>query len=634
MRQALRGDASVVSCQRLRAADGAVKARFGQFEVDLDARELRKAGIRIKIHEQPFQVLEALLERPGEVVSRDELRHRIWPENTFIDFDQSLNKAVNRVRAALGDNAANPRFVETLSRRGYRLLVPVERPEPAVTSTIVAAAPDPVATGVARRRWLSAAVVAIVLVAAFALWSVAQPAQIRSLVVLPLTNLSGDREQEYFVDGITEAITTELASIPGLRVVSTTSAMQYKAAKKPLPVIARDLRVDGVIEGSLLRTGNRMRMLLKLIEARSDRPLWAETYDVDAGDVLRLQNNVVRQVASEIRLKLNPEKRGHPPPSRRIEPAALDAYLRGYALAQLRTEPELKRSIVYFQQAIAADPGYARAYAGLGISYQFLVSYGLFPAREGYRRQVEAAGKALELDSTMAEAHNLLALAKLYGDWDWPAAQKSYKRAIDLSPSHAVNHQRYALALMWMGRFDDALTEITVAQELDPLAVIHKLNEGEIYYNGRQYDRATEQCRRAVEADPKFFGSWAFLGLSCVAKGGYDEGTRALQHAVGLGGAPETRSKLGYALAKSGRVKDALHIADELTSMHPRYPSAYEAAIVYAGLGDKERAFEWLKKSYDAHSRQMVYLGVTPMLDSLRSDPRFTALVNQVGLVR
>jgi TolB-like protein/DNA-binding winged helix-turn-helix (wHTH) protein/tetratricopeptide (TPR) repeat protein len=610
-----------------------VKARFGQFEADLDARELRKGGIRIKIHEQPFQVLEALLERPGEVVSRDELRHRIWPENTFVDFDQSLNKAVNRVRTALGDNAANPRFVETLSRRGYRLLVPVERSEPAVPAP-VAAGPDPVRTGVPWRLWLAAGTVVIALAGAFTFWSVARPARIRSLVVLPLTNLSGDREQEYFVDGITEAITTELASIPGLRVVSTTSAMQYKAAKKPLPAIARDLRVDGVIEGSLLRTGNRMRMLLKLIEARSDRPLWTETYDVDAGDVLRLQNEVVRQVASEIRLKLNPEKQRHPPPSRRIQPAALDAYLKGYALAQLRTEPGLKKSIEYFEQAIAADPGYARAYAGLGISYQFLVTYNLFPATEGYRRQMEAARKALELDSTMAEAHSLLGVAKLYGEWDWRAAEKYYKRAVELTPSHAMNHQRYALGLMWMSRFDDALTEIRLAQEMDPLAVIHKLNEGEIYYNARQYERATEQCRRAIETDPKFFASWTFLGLSYVARGMYEDGTRALEQAASRGAGPETSGKLGYALARSGRVKEALRIAGELRSMHPRYPSAYDVAVIYAGLGDKDRALEWLNKSYDEHSRPMVYLGVTPLLDSLRSDPRFSALINNVGLVK
>ena len=242
-----------------------MNVRFGQFEVDLNARELRKAGIRIKIHEQPFQVLEALLERPGEVVTRDELQHRIWPGNTFVDFEQSLNKAVNRVRAALGDNAANPRFIETLSRRGYRLLVPVERHQPAPANP---PPPEPVR---GRRKWLAWVAVlagAMAIASAFAVWPTLRPSQIRSLVVLPLANLSGNADQDYFVDGITEALTTELAGIPGLRVVSTTSAMHYKGAKKPLQVIARELRVDGVIEGSLLRTSNRMRLLLKLIEAR------------------------------------------------------------------------------------------------------------------------------------------------------------------------------------------------------------------------------------------------------------------------------------------------------------------------------------------------------------------------------
>jgi TolB-like protein/DNA-binding winged helix-turn-helix (wHTH) protein/Flp pilus assembly protein TadD len=608
-----------------------VNVRFGQFEVDLDARELRKAGIRIKIHEQPFQVLEALLERPGELVTRDELRHRIWPEDTFVDFDQSLNKAVNRVRTALGDNAANPRFVETLSRRGYRLLVPVERHKP------LAAEPrqeEPVRPRWKWIAWVAVLAGALAIVAAYALRPTPPQTPIRSLVVLPLTNLSGNAGQDYFVDGITEAITTELAGIPGLRVVSTTSAMQYKAAKKPLPVIASDLRVDGVIEGSLLLTSGRMRLLLKLIDARSERPVWTKTYEVDTGDVLRLQNDVARLLASEIHLELNPERPQQPAHLRRIDPVALDAYLKGHSLAQRRTEQALNESIEHFHRAIAADPEYARAYAGLGIACQLQITYHFLPAREGYRKQVAAATKALDLDDGLAEAHMLLAAAKHIADWDWTAAEKHFKRAIQLSPSYARNHQWYALALMSNGQFDKALAEIRIAQELDPLSVVYRMNEGEIYYNRRDYDGAIRHSRRAIEYDPTFFGSHVVLGISYVGKGMYNEGIQALEAAVSRGGGPKSRSKLGYALAKAGKVAEALKIVEDLKSTNAKYPFAYDIAVIYAGLGDKENAFQWLTKCYEERSSSMTGLGVTPVLDGLRSDPRFTALVNKVGLVR
>jgi TolB-like protein/DNA-binding winged helix-turn-helix (wHTH) protein/Flp pilus assembly protein TadD len=607
------------------------KARFGHFEADLQARELRKGGIRIKIHEQPFQILEALLERPGEIVTREELRQRVWADNTFVDFDQSLNKAINRVRAALGDNAANPRFIETLSRRGYRLLVPVERPEapaPAVAFAVTNSMRS-------RRKSLpllcGGTVAAVAAIAgAITLWPTAKPSSIRSLVVLPLTNLSGHADQDYFADGVTEAITTELASIPGLRVVSTTTAMQYKRNRKSLPGIARALGVDAVIEGSLLRTGDRVRVLLKLIEAESERPLWAETYDMDVADILRLQDDVVRLVAAEIRVQVNPQRRRQA--ARRVDPAALDHYLKGYSLAQLRTEQALHKSIEHFQQAIAVDPDYARAYVALGNSYALLIAYHLIPSQEAYRRLKAAATRAIELDETLGEAHMLLAGAKLYSEWDWPAAEKLFRHTLQLNPSSAVARQRYGGALAWMGRSDEALAEIRWAQELDPLSLTYRINEGQTYYHRRDFRRATELLRQTVERDPKHFNAWLCLGLSYVAEGIYDEGVRAMRNAVALAPGPHTRSSLAYALAKSGRKEEALGFIGELESGQLAYGSAYNIAVVYAGLGDKDRAFEWLNKGYEERSRYMMYLRVDPVMDNLRSDPRFAALLNKVGL--
>lgn len=610
------------------------KARFGQFEVDLGSRELRKAGIRIKIHEQPFQVLEALLQRPGEIVTRDELRRRMWPDATFVDFDQSLNKAVNRLRAALSDNAANPRFIETLSRRGYRLLVPVEPCEGHASTSAVPVSSEAAPSHLRYRRWVLACflVGAVAVTAAVSLWFTARRAPIKSLVVLPLTNLSGDPGEEYFVDGMTDSITTELARIPGLRVVSTTSAMHYKAAKKPLPIIARELRVDGVIEGTLRRTGKRIRMSLKLVEAASDHPLWVESYETDIEDLARVQTDVARLVASAMRITANAGNPRQIPNVRRIDPRALDEYLRGYALSQQRTEPALKQAMEHFRQAIAIDPGYARAYVGMAAAYQFLAAYHIRHGKECYEQQVAFASKALELDNTIPEAHSLLGVAKLYGDWDWAEAEKHYKRALD--SSFGSGHQRYALALMWMGRFDEALAYIRRAQEIDPLANVNVGNEGEIYYQARQYDRAIEHCRRAIDRDPKRFMTYHFLGLSYSAKGMHNEAVSALQTAVSLGSGLEGKSKLGYVLARAGRVDEAIRVVRELGSMGPSYPYAFHVAVVYAGLGDKRQAFRWLEKSYREHSRPMVYLGVIPELDGLRSDPRFSDLVHRVGIAR
>lgn len=610
------------------------KARFGQFEVDFDSRELRKAGIRIKVNEQPFQVLEALLQRPGEIVTRDELRRRMWPDATFVDFDQSLNKAVNRLRAALSDNAANPRFIETLSRRGYRLLVSVEPCEGHASTPAVPVSSEAAPSQPHYRRWVLACflVGAVVVAGAISPWFRGRRAQIESIVVLPLTNLSGDPGEEYFVDGMTDSITTELAKIPGLRVVSTTSAMHYKAAKKPLPVIARELRVDGAIEGTLRRTGNRVRMSLKLVEAASDRPLWIESYETDIEDIARVQTDVVRLVASAMRTATNPASPRQLANVRRIDPRALDEYLRGYALSQQRTEPALKQAMEHFRQAIAIDPGYARAYVGLAAAYQFLAAGHIRHAKECYEQQVIFAAKALELDNTIPEAHLLLGIAKLYGDWDWAGAEPHYKRALD--SSYGVGHQRYALALMWLGRFDEALAHIRRAQEIDPLATVNVLNEGEIYYYARQYDPAIEHCRRAIDRDPKRFMPYQYLGLGYSAKGMHDEAVIALQTAVSLGAGLAGKSRLGYVLARAGRVDEAIRIVRELESMGPSYPYAFHVAVVYAGLGDKRQAFRWLEKSYQERSRTMVYLGVTPELDGLRSDPRFSDLVRRVGIAR
>jgi TolB-like protein/Flp pilus assembly protein TadD len=458
-------------------------------------------------------------------------------------------------------------------------------------------------------------------------WYPAASERIMSLAVLPLANLSGDANQDYFADGMTEALITELGGIETLRVISRTSVMQYKGSRLPLPDIARQLNVDAVIEGGVLRAGDRIRITMKLIHAGSDRQLWTETYDRSISDVLALQSEVAQAVRAAVGGKLTGEEQGRGP-RRPVAAEAVDAYLKGRYWASKRTADGIREGIGYHQQAIAADANYAFPYSGLADAYVLGITYNVLPPKEYFPKVRAAALRALELDDTLAEPHVLLAGMKANQDWDWPSAEKEYRRALTLQPGFAAAHQRYALNLMWVGRFEDALAEIERAQELDPLSPVLDMNECEILYNARQFQRAIDHCCTAIKRNPEFYVTHQMLGQAYVATGRFPEAIAEFRTALSLGGGVAVEASLGHAYAVSGNRLGATEVLHRL-EQSGKTEQFFDLAVIYAGLGNKDRAIQWLERSYTERSRSLMFLKVAPVLDSLRGDPRFADLVRR-----
>lgn len=484
-----------------------------------------------------------------------------------------------------------------------------------------------------RRRGLIllVAIIALVGLAAVAVpgWTWLRAIQpIRSLAVLPLVNLSGGEDQEYFSDGLTEALITELGGNKDLRVISRTSVMRYKQSQTPVPQIARDLKVDAVVEGSVLRSVDRVRITMKLIRAASERQVWAETYERHIGDVLALQGEVARAVGAEVRRKVGRAPNNQLPRANPVAPQAVDAYLKARYWSHKRTAEGLRKAIDYYQQAIAADPRYPLAHSGLADAYLLSIAYDMVPAKQYFPRVRDAALRALELDATLAEPHLLMAAVRTAYEWDWQEAEKEYSLALKLEPGFAVAHQRYALGLMWFGRFGEALAEIETAQELDPLSPVLDMNECEILYNARQFQRAIEHCLLAIERTPQFFQVHRMLGEAYVASGRLHEAIAEFRTAIRFGGESTATGKLGHAYAVSGNRDGATAILRSL-ERSGRPEKFFDIAVIYAALGDKDRAFFWLERSYEERSRSLLFLKVAPVLDSLRGDPRFSDLVRR-----
>ncbi len=617
--------------------------RFGIFEVDLQAGELRRQGFRVKVQEQPFQILAMLLERPGEVVTREEIQRRLWPADTFVDFDRGLNRATNRLRESLGDGADSPRFIETLPRRGYRFIAPVET----VRTGSPVHSPEGSALGSAsgmslRKRWLLAsagAILAISLVSIGAnfggvrdrvLLTRAEP-RIESVAVLPLENLSGDPAQEYFADGMTDELITEIAKISSLRVISRTSTMHYKGSVKPLPVIARELGVAAVVEGAVVRSDQNVRITVQLIQAWDDSHLWSEKYERNMGDVLTLQGEVAQAIAGQIRIKLTPEEHASLARARPVNAQAFEAYLKGYFFLNKGTEG-LDKSIELFTQAIQFDAGYAQAYAGLSQSFVYLGIFGLRPPKEVYPKAQAAAMTALALDQTIAEAHNALADIKKGYEWNWPAAEAEYRRALELNPSSSLTHAWYSDYLSKMGRAEEAIAEARRARELDPISAKLSASLGMILYRARKYDEAIAACQKALELEPNYPNTYWFLAFALEQKREFPEAIARLEKAVSLSGAPLYRALLAHAYALDGERAKALSTLDDLKVLSKKsYVSPLDIALVYTGLGDKDSAFEWLEKAYQQRVMRIQELP-QPHFDSLRSDPRFEDLLRRIGL--
>jgi TolB-like protein/Tfp pilus assembly protein PilF len=560
--------------------------KFGSFEADLAACELRKSGAKIRLQGQPFRVLALLLENVGEVVTREELRQKLWPADTFVDFDNGLNTAINKIREALGDSADNPRFIETLSRRGYRFLGDLN----------------------------------------------GSPDRIQSLLVLPLENLSGDPEQEYFADGLTEALITSLAKIGALRVLSRTTAMHYKSVRRPLPEIARELGVDAVAEGTVLRAGERVRISVQLVHAPTDTHLWAESYDRDLRDVLALQSEVAQAVARQIQVKLTPLEQARFAQVHPVDLEAYEAYLKGRYYWNRRTGKELPKAAQCFQRAIEKDPSYAAAHAGLADSLSSLGTWSFVSPNEGCGKAKGAALRAVELDPGLGEAHVSLAWITAWYDYDFATAEGQFERAIELNPRYATGHYWFGFFLAYLGRYEEGYTELRRAIRLDPLSAVIHWGLGFVYWCWRRYDKAVEELQRTIELDPNFAPAHAFLGWVYSLESLHELAITSLRTAVQLSQGSQWLGSLGRVYAAAGRPEDAREILQQLNQLSKqRYVTPYVLGQTYAALGEIDEAFRWLETGYQERTAWMVVLKIDPHLDLLRSDPRFEDLLRRMN---
>jgi TolB-like protein/DNA-binding winged helix-turn-helix (wHTH) protein/Flp pilus assembly protein TadD len=635
--------------------------RFGTYEVSLQSGEVRKAGLRIRVQHQPMKLLEVLLEHPGEVVTREELRSRVWPNESFGDFDQALNIAIGKLRSALGDSAENPRFIETLPKRGYRFIADVSvldvDARPRLPESVAGVLPgsqekktEPGHTlqgaGLAiapnRRLWLTGwVIVALAFVLSSSILSVwlfrshsPAPAGIRSLAVLPLENLSGEASQNYFADGMTDELITDLAQISALRVISRTSVMAYKGARKPLPQIARELNVDAVVEGTVLRSGDRVRITAQLIEASTDKHLWSQSYEGELRDTLALQSRVARAIADQIRINLTPLEQAALKNVKVVNPEAYESYLKGRYFWNKRTAEGLKAALAYFKQATEEDPKYAKAYSGLADTYALLGDwqYAVMTPKEAFPKAKAAAIHALELDNTLGEAHNSLAFVLDGFDWDLDAGGKEFQRAIELNPGYATAHHWYAWHLTLLGRFDEAITEMRKAENLDPLSLIINADLAELLGLAHFYDDSIRQSLKTIEMDPNFALAHNQLAQAYLQKHMYAEAVAELKKAVQLSGdSPTCIANLARAYVASGKRSEAVKLLDVLKKRSSTgYSNASEIAMIYTSLGNTDQAMSWLEQGYDERFNPGVLL--RPGFDPLRSDSRFRDLLHRVGL--
>jgi len=588
--------------------------RFDSFELDIRAGELRKRGIKLRLQGQPLQVLAALLKRPGDLVTREELRAEIWTADTFVDFDHSLHNAIARLREVLGDSAETPRYIETLPRRGYRFIAPIEEVQaPRIggengnkTGNAVVVAPRP-----KRRAGLILTLISCgaVGLAGWAAWqhsyAKSTVVPIRSIAVLPMQNLSADAAQEYFADGMTDQLITELAKVGALRVTSRTSVMRYKGTKKALPEIARELNVDAIVEGSVIRSGQRVRVTAQLLRAPTDQHLWAETYDRDVGDILKLQGEVADAIAQQVRAQLTPMQQSQ---AHTVNPGAYDAYLKGrlYFVNEFTKPDSLRKAQAYFEESIQQDPGFALAYAGLADTYVYMAFAGALQKDQAYRSAKDALAKALALDDSIGEAHDTLGLLSSEFDWDWDTADREFNRAIALAPSYSCAHEDRATFLALIGRRTEALAEIAKIDQLDyGFSAAH--TESATYYELRDYPDLIEASRRALLLDQKDWFQHYTLGVGYEGTGKLLEAISEYQKAVELSaGDPDSTAALAHAFAVIGRRAEAEKILHDFErKSKSAQVSPYLMATMFASLGDKDRAFELLEKAYQQRSLDM-----------------------------
>lgn len=622
--------------------------RFDNFELDLGRYELRRGARVVKLEKNPMELLILLVENQGRLVMREEIIQRLWGDNVFVDTRHGINTAVHKLRTALRDDSEQPRILETVIGKGYRLVATVVAEladEPSADAILAAPATEEVASTKAKEpspitfwsrkltRWTARAI-ALAACLVLILWLIpsnlrdrllGRPSPIQSLAVLPFDNLSGDSSKDYFADGFTEELTTDLAEHAGIRVVSRTSAMRYKTTRKPLPEIARELKVDAIVEGSVVISDQQVRITAQLIQASNDQHLWAHSYDGDRKDLLPIQNEIAATIAGFIREKKEARDEGtvraasiHP----RFTPATYELFLECNGLRKTGSKEGVSHAAQCYQHILALDPNSAAAYAGLASCF-----LAVDPSKAG-----PSIVESIKLDPSLEEAHTASANFKMIYERDLAGAGKEFRTALALNPSYAEAHSNYAMLLLATGRATDAVAEARIARELDPFSASAAMYYGMTLFMARQYDRAIEEEKASLDLDPHHDRAHYWWGYAYEQKGMYKEAIMEYEKVP-----EDTRGELLAARGRSLWLEGDSENATEVNQRIEHFPAndfvwPYDGALFYAASGDKDRAFQWLEKDLKERDGWLLLLNVDPRLAPLRSDPRFPDLVKRVGL--
>jgi len=620
--------------------------KFGPYHADTVGLELRKNGIRIRLQPKPFQVLTVLLGRAGQTVSREELKKLLWAPDIFVDFDHGLNTAVNKIREALSDSAEEPRYIETLPN-GYKFIGDIserfEQPPVATASrapSLVNADGNPDRETSWRRRYLAlGAGLACLIAAVFfvfhiprKVFGISSPA-IQSVAVLPLKNLSGDPSQEYFSDSMTDELITQLAKISSLQVSSAASVVRYKNTSASASEISRDLKVDAFVEGSVVRTGDKIRVTAQLIDARTDRHIWAEDYQGDLRDILVLQNDIATAIAHSVQAKIAPSNSSTASLPRQVNPRAYDAYIRGrgywFRSKTANAAPgDLEKSGELFKQSIQYDPAYAPGYSGLANYYGLMAGYGLIPVKEGWSQSEEASRKALALDSDLAEAHCSLASKMIFYDWDWSGAEREIQRGLELDTHYAELHNLYSHLLAYTGRFDQSIAEARRAAELDPLGERFAVQRALRF--SRRFDLFLTEVAIVFAQDPARIHkerAWVYL-----AKKQHAEEVSETDLQLRIEGCIPCADRLSYAYSHTGYPGWLREKLKQLNQDSHGNAVTFEHAELYAAMGNTDMAMQYLNEGYREHTEPLLRLQLNPAYDEMRTDPRFQELIHRIGL--